>query len=124
MIDYLIKPINHSELLLSLEKIAKILRKQAISNIIEINYGVVYNPLNKTIIVCNVINKLTINESELLELLIINRGKIVTKEMVENKIYIEKEMGDSALKNLIYKLRKKLIKNIIISVDRIGYKID
>jgi DNA-binding response OmpR family regulator len=124
LIDYLIKPINHSELLLSLEKIAKILRKQAISNIIEINYGVVYNPLNKTIIVCNVINKLTINESELLELLIINRGKIVTKEMVENKIYIEKEMGDSALKNLIYKLRKKLIKNIIISVDRIGYKID
>lgn len=67
---------------------------------------------------------MTINESELLELLIINRGKIVTKEMVENKIYIEKEMGDSALKNLIYKLRKKLIKNIIISVDRIGYKID
>ena len=124
LIDYLIKPINHSELLISLEKVAKILRKNTISNIIEINSGVVYNPSNKTVSVCDVTNRLTINESELLELLIINRGKVVTKQMVEDKIYIFKEMSDSALKNVIYKLRKKLVKEIIISVDRIGYKID
>ena len=33
-------------------------------------------------------------------------------------------MGESALKNIIYKLRKKLVKNVIITVDRIGYKIE
>ena len=44
--------------------------------------------------------------------------------MVEDKIYIFKEMGESALKNIIYKLRKKLVKNVIITVDRIGYKIE
>ena len=44
--------------------------------------------------------------------------------MVEDKIYIFKEMSDTALKNVIYKLRKKLIKDVIISVDRLGYKID
>ncbi len=124
LIDYLIKPINHNELLISLEKVAKILRKNTISNIIEINSGVVYNPSNKTVSVCDVTNRLTTNESELLELLIINRGKVVTKNMVEDKIYIFKEMSDSALKNVIYKLRKKLVKEVIISVDRIGYKID
>ena len=124
LIDYLIKPINHSELLISLEKVAKILRKNTISNIIEINSGVVYNPSNKTISVCDITNRLTINESELLELLIINRGKVVTKQMVEDKIYIFKEMSDSALKNVIYKLRKKLVKEVITSVDRIGYRID
>lgn len=124
LIDYLIKPINHNELLTSLEKIAKILKKNTISNIIEINNGVVYNPSNKTISVCDITNRLTVYESELLELLIINRGKVVTKHMVEDKIYIFKEMSDSALKNVIYKLRKKLIKEVIVSVDRLGYKIN
>lgn len=124
LVDYLIKPINHSELLVSLEKIAIILKKNIIPNIIEINSGVVYNPSNRTVRVCDITNRLTVNESDLLELLIINRGKIVTKQMVEDKIYIFKEMSDSALKNAIYKLRKKLVKEVIISVDRIGYKID
>jgi DNA-binding winged helix-turn-helix (wHTH) protein len=61
---------------------------------------------------------------DLLDYLILNRGNIITKQMVEDKIYIFKEMGESALKNIIYKLRKKLVKNVIITVDRIGYKIE
>lgn len=44
--------------------------------------------------------------------------------MVEDKIYLFKEMSNVALKNIIYKLRKKLIKDVIVSVDRIGYKIN
>lgn len=124
LIDYLIKPINYNDLMVALEKVAKSLRKSRLSNIIEIKNGVIYNPTDKTISVSDTVNRLTINESELLELLIVNRGKLVTKNMVEDKIYIFKEMSDSALKNIIYKLRKKLVKEIIISVDRLGYKID
>lgn len=124
LIDYLIKPINYNDLLIGLEKVAKSLKKNRLSNSIEIINGIIYNPIDKTISVSNTINRLTINENELLELLIVNRGKLVTKHMVEEKIYIFKEMSDSALKNVIYKLRKKLVKDIIISVDRLGYKID
>lgn len=124
LIDYLIKPVNHNDLMISLERVAKLLRKNRLSNIIEIKNGVVYNPTDKTISVSDVTNRLTINESELLELLIVNKGKLVTKNMVENKIYIFKEMSDSALKNVVYKLRKKLVKDIIVSVDRLGYRID
>lgn len=123
LIDYLIKPINHTELLISLEKIAKILKKNTVSSIIEINSEIIYNPSNKTVCIYDIVNRLTVNESELLELLIINRGKVVTKQMIENRIYIFKEMSDSALKNMVYKLRKKLVKDIICS-DRLGYKID
>lgn len=123
LIDYLIKPINHTELLVSLEKIAKILKKNTISNIIEINNEIIYNPSTKTVCIYDIVNRLTVNESELLELLIINRGRVVTKQMIENRIYIFKEMSDSALKNMVYKLRKKLVKDIICS-DRLGYKID
>lgn len=124
LIDYLLKPVSHNDLIIGLEKVAKTLKKIAVNNVIEINNGVIYNPKDKTISVCNTINRLTINESKLLELLILNRGNIVTKQMVEEKLYIFKEMSDSALKNVVYKLRKKLIKDVIISVDRLGYKID
>lgn len=123
LIDYLIKPINHSELLISLEKISKILKKNIISNIIEINNEIIYNPSTKTVCIYDILNRLTQNESELLEMLILNRGKVVTKQMIEEKIYIFKDMSDSALKNMIYKLRKKLVKDII-SFDRLGYKLD
>lgn len=124
LIDYLIKPINYNDLIISLEKVAKSLKKSRLSNIIEINNGVIYNPTDKTISVCDMTNRLTISESEFLELLIVNRGKLVTKHMVEDKIYIFKEMSETALKNVVYKLRKKLVKDIIVSVDRLGYRID
>ena len=84
----------------------------------------VYRPIKKIVSVDGINNKLTAIESELLEFLILNKGSIVTKKMVEDKIYLFKEMSDVALKNIIYKLRKKLIKDVIVSVDRIGYKIN
>lgn len=122
--DYLIKPIGHDELLYSLEKVAKMLKKITFSNIIEITNEVTYNPSKKVVSICGVTNHLTVYEDKLLVLLLINRGTVVTKHMVEEKLYIFKAMSDSALKNIIYKLRKKLLKDIIISVDRLGYKID
>lgn len=122
--DYLIKPINLDQVIISLEKIAKILKKDLLPLIIEINEGVFYKPVERIICVDNHISKLTTQESNLLDYLILNRGNIITKQMVEDKIYIFKEMGESALKNIIYKLRKKLVKNVIITVDRIGYKIE
>ena len=122
--DYLIKPINLDQVIISLEKIAKILKKDLLPLIIEINEGVFYKPAERIICVDNHISKLTTQESDLLDYLILNRGNIITKQMVEDKIYIFKEMGESALKNIIYKLRKKLVKNVIITVDRIGYKIE
>ena len=122
--DYLIKPINLDQVIISLKKIAKILKKDLLPLIIEINEGVFYKPVERIICVDNHISKLTTQESDLLDYLILNRGNIITKQMVEDKIYIFKEMGESALKNIIYKLRKKLVKNVIITVDRIGYKIE
>lgn len=124
LIDYLIKPITHNELLSALEKVATILKKITLLSIIEISDGIIYNPADKTISVYDVVKRLTSTEDKFLELLLINRGNIVTKEMVEDKIYIFKEMGNTALKNVVYKLRKKLIKDVIISIDKLGYKID
>ena len=93
-------------------------------NVIKISDEIIYNPINKTVNVFNTLVRLTVSENKLLELLLLNRGNVVTKEMVEEKIYIFKEMSDTALKNIIYKLRKKLVKDVIKSVDKLGYTID
>lgn len=122
LVDYLIKPINHNNLMVSLEAVAKILKKNTLSNAVVID-GCIYNPANKTVSVECTTNHLTNSESQLLELLILHRGNVVTKAMIESRLYVYKEMSDSAVKNLMFKLRKKLVKDIIISVDRIGYMI-
>lgn len=125
LIDYLLKPLDNDNLIKNLEKVSKILKENKLSNIIEINDNIKYNSIDKSLIICKKEVILTSIESEIFELLLLNRGNIVTKQVVENKIYVFKEMGNSALKNTIYKLRKKLIdKDIIISVNKLGYKID
>ena len=124
LIDYLIKPIVQDKLFQALEEAAKIIKKTTLLNVIKISDEIIYNPFNKTVNVFNTLVRLTVSENKLLELLLLNRGNVVTKEMVEEKIYIFKEMSDTALKNIIYKLRKKLVKDVIKSVDKLGYTID
>lgn len=123
LIAYLLKPIDQSELFESLKRVALILRKSIISNNVILNNEVSYDPIQKTINIPPEVKHLTSYESKLLELLIINRGNIVTKNIVEDQLYIFKEMSDAALKNIIYKLRKKLGKDLIISVNKLGYLI-
>lgn len=124
LIDYLIKPIVQDKLFQALEEVAKIIKKTTLLNVIKISDEIIYDPINKTVNVFNTLVRLTVSENKLLELLLLNRGNVVTKEMVEEKIYIFKEMSDTALKNIIYKLRKKLVKDVIKSVDKLGYTID
>ena len=124
LVDYLLKPVDSTELIKSLESVAKELKSLKLSNIIDITEGIKYNPIEKNLIINDKNVSLTVNESKVFELLLINRGNIVTKQMFEDKIYIFKEMGESALKNVIYKLRKKINSEIIVSVQRLGYKID
>lgn len=123
VISYLIKPIVLDEFFESLEKIASILKDNMMISIIEVAENIFYDPVNKTVSTDNTVNRLSLYESKLFELLILNKGNIVTKDMVENKLYNYKEMSDTALKNIVYKLRKKLLKDIIISVDKLGYTI-
>lgn len=122
--DYLIKPISHNELILALEKVAQALKFILLPFIIEISDGIFYKCSERSLCINSMVIKLTRYESDLLEFLILNRGTIVTKQMIEDKIYIFKEMSDSALRSIIYKLRKKLVKNVIVSINRIGYKIN
>ena len=61
-------------------------------------------------------------EIALLELLLLNKNKMLSKEMIENKIYSwDDEVSSNAVEVHIHHLRKKLGKDIVRTVNKIGY---
>lgn len=58
----------------------------------------------------------------LLELLLLNRGKILSKETIENKLYSwNDEVQSNAVEVHVHHLRKKLGRNIVKTINKIGY---
>lgn len=124
LIEYLVKPIQEHELERVLFNCAKkILEKSPI--IVQIEPFGSYDYQNKCFIdkQKNSID-LTAKEAELIEFLLKNRGDLLSKNIIESHLYVYEEAPPSALKNLVFKLRKKLNCDVIKGVGKLGYKID
>ncbi|APW66239.1 hypothetical protein LPB137_10470 [Poseidonibacter parvus] len=120
LIDYLLKPIDVSKLIFSLNKIAKIiLNSGEISTFIK--KDIKYNYLEKTILHNNKTEVLTKTESRLLELLLTNKNKIVSIKEIKKVIWSDKEVSESAFKSLLNRLSKKIGKDTISNSFGIGY---
>lgn len=122
LIDYIIKPIKESELIRLLEASAEILASNHLT-IMTLDSENSYDYNNKIIIQNDVTIILTPKEIELFELLLAHRGNLVTRQVIENQLYIYDDAPPSALKNLIFKLRKKMGNDIIQTVGNLGYTI-
>jgi len=123
LVEYVVKPIKESDLDRLLKECVKALEKKS-KTIIELSSTCMYDYDNK-ILTCN--DKkivLTHKEVELFEILLAHRGSLVTKYAIEDKLYIYEEAPPSALKNLVFKLRKKIGDDIIKTVNKLGYIIE
>lgn len=67
---------------------------------------------------------LSAKENLLFDVLINKAGKIVSKEEIASKVWIHDYMSESALKNLIASLRKKIGKDSIINKAGLGWQIN
>lgn len=61
-------------------------------------------------------------EISFFELLIKNQNRIVSYEELQEKVWIDDVMTDSALRSLVRNLRKKLPTDIIFNLSGIGYR--
>ena len=122
LIDYIVKPIKEKDLVRLLEASAEILSTKSQTTII-IDTIHTYDYDNKVIIQENIPITLTQKEIDLFELLLAHRGNLVTRQVIEDALYIYEEAPPSALKNLIFKLRKKIGSDIIQTVGNLGYTI-
>jgi len=119
LVEYLVKPMREDDLERVLKECANLLedRKKRIS----FGDNLFYDYVNKVFLYENREITLTNKEIELIELLLANEGDLVTKRKIEDSLYIYEEAPPSALKNLIFKLRKKLPCDIIKTHGKLGY---
>lgn len=120
--DFLVKPIKYDSFVQVLSKIANECKEKYPNSII-LSSGAIFQPFNKTIIFENTSYILTKSEFKLLMLLLTHKNNIVDKELIEHYLWQDGSLGDTALKSLISKLRKKVGKNAIESQSGYGYKV-
>ena len=122
LIDYLLKPIDINKLIFSLNQIAKIiLNSGEVTTMIK--NEIRYNYVKKSVFIKDKTEILTKTESRLLELLLVNKNKIVSIQEIKRVIWSEKEVSESAFKSLLNRLSKKIGKDTINNSFGIGYGI-
>ncbi len=117
--DYLEKPVSFETLLGALMDAAqKIIDSGKL--ITRLCDGGSYNHVEKTIYTPDQCERLTKNEYQFLEMLLSRPRSLVSTEEIEEKIFAG-EVDPNALRNLVYRLRKKTPFGIIITIKDIGY---
>ena len=122
LIEYVVKPIKEKDLNRLLKGCAQKLYEKS-ETVIKLEENCAYDFDNKIFIYKNRSISLTQKEVEFFEILLAHRGNLVTKQDIEDKIYVYEEAPPSALKNLVFKLRKKLGTDTIKTVGKLGYTI-
>lgn len=126
LVDYLTKPIDFKNLNNALNKCVEEILDNS-RYIISFQNDIQYNVLHGTLI-NTVDNKeiyLTSKEFDLLNLLIKNGNSISSADELKSRIWEDSfEATDSALKNTLNKIRRKIGKESILNISGIGYKLN
>ncbi len=113
--DYIKKPFDLEEL------IFKINRYEKKNKLIYLEENIVFNLLNKELLIDGNILELTKNEKNLLFLLVENLGVKVSYEQIENFVYQGESKSSDAIRSLIKRVRKKIPKEVIFNSLDEGY---
>jgi two-component system, OmpR family, response regulator VanR len=126
LVDYLTKPIDFKTLNNALQTCVEEILDNS-RYLILFQNNIQYNVLHKKLIDLNTKKEilLTSKELELLSFLIKTSNRIVSAEELKSNIWEDYfEATDSALKNLLNKVRKKIGKESIVNISGVGYRLD
>lgn len=118
---YLIKPVEFYELVNVMIKASTRNSHQA-TQIISFKNNKLFNPLTKELFFDGKNIELGTKELALLELLIQNKNKTISKEEIISILWPLDETTDSALKGVINRLRKKIGEEHIVNIKGFGWK--
>lgn len=121
MEKYIVKPIELDALF---DVFKKCLDTIVFNNniILEIDNNYTYDYDKKELKYKKEIILLNKKELSFFELLIQNQNRIVSYEELQNEVWIDDVMTDSALRSLVRNLRKKLPSDIIFNLSGVGYR--
>lgn len=122
--EYIKKPFDDTELLLRIEKL---IEKSSNMKLDRINYKDILIDFNQAYLVENNIKiELTFKEKEILKLLFINVGLVLSKEKIHYEIWGEDYYyGNKNVEVYIGKLKKKskVLKDNLVTYKNLGYKL-
>ena len=126
LVDYLTKPIDFKSLHNALYKCVEEILDNS-RYIISLKNNINYNVLQRKII--NLQNNeeisLTSKELDLLDLLIKNNNRVLSIDELKNTLWDDEfDATESAFKNLLNKLRKKIGKDSILNISGVGYRLN
>jgi len=118
---YLLKPIKYQELIDTLNKCATALN---MAEYVLLKNGYAFDKNNR-VLFTNEGYKIDLNKKEmaLVELLIENQNRVVSKAMMHESIWNFDDVSDQAVLNFIMRFRKKVGKNFIQTVAEAGYRL-
>jgi len=127
-VGYLTKPFKRSDLKVTIQLA---LRKIELTNenieidgqFKELGHGYYYDLENEVLYFKDLVIKLGVKETQLLKLLIVANGNVVTFQQMEYELWSDNSVSNSALRTVIYRLRTKLDNKIIESIYSCGCRI-
>lgn len=122
VIKYIEKPLKYDELVNTLKLAVEILRENNMLSV-QLDEQIHYNLINKTIFKNGEPVRLTKQESDFLELLIDNKSKLVSKELINDYVFASEYVDPNTMRNVLYRLRKKLDSDIVVTIKDLGYMI-
>ncbi len=120
LIAYELKPIRYDDLILLLKKISAKLPPRATAFIGD---SLTYNFATKELLLEKEHIQLTKKELLFMELLINSHPVPLSHERVQRDIWESRVMSDAAIKNMIFRLRKKVGVDFISTMQGVGYKL-
>ncbi len=118
--DYLAKPFALAEVAARLKALIR-RRNDRLEPVISFK-NITYNPETKTVENNGKPVVLAPKELMLLEVLLMNKNKVMTKETLENKLYSwDEDVQSNAVEVHVHHLRKKLGKDIVKTINKVGY---
>lgn len=122
--DYIIKPLDYLKLTKVVQTIVHQLSNNETNTTICREPFISYSKQAKALFIEDKKFILSKQESDIIELLLENRGKVLSKNVLKTHLYGSWEAEDNLLKNLFYRLRKKLPIDIVTTVKNTGYVIE
>lgn len=119
---YLVKPVELEKLTSSVCSAMQRIHKK--EGLIVLGKNLYYNSATKELYRSGNIVTLGAKEQELLVLLINSRHRTLSKEEIARVLWPLDPICESAIKNIVMRLRKKLTVDIIISVRGVGYRLN
>lgn len=120
---YLVKPVELEKLTFTICRAIQRTNKSD-EGLVVLGKNLFYNAATKELYHNGSVVTLGIKEQELLLLLLNNRQATVTKEEIALVLWPLDPVCESAIKNIVLRLRKKLALDIIVSVRGVGYRLD